>query len=372
MVKIKHDHPIKRGIFLHCLLECWSKFNLSYDMKFAHALSLSLAVLMISCGDSSTPDPSLEKTDSEKIESTERLLSADAPTLPEKKISQDGWVGTFYTYKSDFKEVFEDIEIPRLPPPGASPEFKTKRDENDTGLEPVNIGRLRLKAENAPYTGKIYQHFLSGEIQHYATYLDGVREGRAFWWRKDGNLTKVSEGWGYNYQEIHLETISNNPGKRLTSEMNAISPELAEPTSFAGIAEEWKEWATVNSEGITFCLSTGVYLDGVVKIYANEGHLDTVRRYKDGFLEGEFASYHANGTQSQSIQYKAGKKHGKEIWWQDNGYKSYSANFLDDQLHGKTYNWDDQGYLISSSEFDMGKPMRPVENVSAPAKKVEQ
>jgi hypothetical protein len=29
MVKIKHGHPIKRGIFLHCLLECWSKFNLS-------------------------------------------------------------------------------------------------------------------------------------------------------------------------------------------------------------------------------------------------------------------------------------------------------------------------------------------------------
>jgi antitoxin component YwqK of YwqJK toxin-antitoxin module len=110
----------------------------------------------------------------------------------------------------------------------------------------------------------------------------------------------------------------------------------------------------------------------VVKIYANEGHLDTVRRYKDGFLEGEFASYHANGTQSQSIQYKAGKKHGKETWWQDNGYKSYSATYLDGQLHGKTYNWDDQGYLISSSEFDMGNPMRPKEEVSAPAKKVEQ
>ena len=119
-----------------------------------------------------------------KIESTERLLSADAPTLPEKKISQDGWVGSIYNYKSDFKEVFEDIEIPRLSPSGAGPEYKTKRDENDTGLEPVNIGRLCLKADNAPYTGKIYQHFLSGEIQHYATYLDGVREGRAFWWKK--------------------------------------------------------------------------------------------------------------------------------------------------------------------------------------------
>ena len=69
---------------------------------------------------------------------------------------------------------------------------------------------------------------------------------------KDGNLTKVSEGWGYNYHEINLETISNNPAKKLTSEMKTISPELAKPASFAGIAEEWKEWATVNSEKLPF------------------------------------------------------------------------------------------------------------------------
>ena len=340
-------------------------------MNFAPILSIPLTVFVISCGDSSPPNPSPEKKASKKMESRERLLSADAPSLPEKKISQDGWVGTIYSYKSAFKEVFEDIEIPRLRPPGADPEYKTKRDENDTGLEPVKRGRLRLKDDNAPYTGKIYQHFLSGEIQHYANYVNGVREGQAFWWKKDGNLTKVSEGWGYNYQEINLETISNNPGKKLTSEMKAISPKLIEPTSFEGVAEEWKEWATVNSEGITFCLNTGVYLDGDVKIYADEGHLDTVRRYKDGFLEGEFASYHANGTQSKSIQYKTGKKHGKEIWWQENGYKSYSATYLEDQLHGKTYNWDDQGYLISSFEFDMGKPMRPEAGKSALAEKVE-
>ena len=73
---------------------------------------------------------------------------------------------------------------------------------------------------------KIYQHFLSDEIQHYTNYVNGVPEGRSFWWKKDGNLTKVSEGWGC--QNIRLN----------------------EPTSFAGVAEEWKERATVNLEGI--------------------------------------------------------------------------------------------------------------------------
>ena len=87
------------------------------------------------------------------MESRERLLSADAPSLREKKISQDGWVGTIYSYKSDFKEVFEYLEIHRLSPPEAGPEYKTKRDENDTGLEPVNRERLHFRDDNTPYTG---------------------------------------------------------------------------------------------------------------------------------------------------------------------------------------------------------------------------
>ena len=84
------------------------------------------------------------------------------------------------------------------------------------------------------------------------------------------------------------------------------------------------------------------------------------------------ATYHPNGTQAQSVIYKEGKKHGKEIWWQDNGYKSYSANHVGGKLHGKTFNWDHKGYLISQSEFDMGNPMRPTEEVTAPPPQVEQ
>ena len=71
-----------------------------------------------------------------------RLKVADAPSLS-KIISKDGWVGNVYDYRGDFIEVFEDHEILERSPPGAGPEYKVKRDENDTGLIPVNIGRLR-------------------------------------------------------------------------------------------------------------------------------------------------------------------------------------------------------------------------------------
>ena len=330
-------------------------------------------LLLNSCGDSSNNKISQEaESADESTKPISRLTSPDAPKLPIKLISSQGWVGNVFAYQNDFIEVFENVELPVVPPPGAGPEYEVKRDQNDTGMVPVSKGRLRFKGDNSPYSGKVFQHYLSGEILHYATYKDGFREGRAFGWKKDGNLTKVSQGWGYNYQEIDLNTILDNPGKELTAQMKVILPELETSAVFIGTQEEWKEWATVNSDGITFCLTTGVYLDGEVKIHAQEGHLDTVRIYKEGLLDGEFSKYHSNGTQSQSIQYKAGQKHGKETWWQDNGYKSYSANFLDGQLHGKTFNWDDNGYLASQSEFDRGKPMRPTEEVTAPVQKIEQ
>ena len=148
-------------------------------MKFTLTLSFTLLVLMVSCGDTNNPETSEEKTKPIKSEFPERLVSADAPTLPKKKISQDGWVGTVYDYRGDFVEVFEDHEILRTPPPGAGPEYKVKRDENDTGLIPVNMGRLRNRKDNSPFSGKIFQHFLSGELEHYANYEDGFRKGTA-------------------------------------------------------------------------------------------------------------------------------------------------------------------------------------------------
>ena len=135
-----------------------------------------------------------------------------------------------------------------------------------------------------------------------------------------------------------------------------------------GTHAEWEEWAMVNSEGFTFDLSTGVYLNGNVQLYSDGGHFDSISIYRGGCLEGEFAVFHANGTQSKSIQYKAGKKHGKETWWHENGYKSYSANHLDGQFHGMTYKWDDRGYLISTIEFDMGKPLLLTGELSGPAR----
>ena len=341
-------------------------------MRFAQAFSFLFSIFLLSCGDSNVPNPVPKENGENNDQIPMRLEVADAPSLPKKVISKDGWIGTVYDYWGDFVEVFEDHEILRTPPPGAGPEYKVKRDENDTGLIPVNMGRLRNRKDNSPYSGKIFQHFLSGELEHFANYEDGFRRGTAYWWRKDGNLTKVSEGWGYDYKEISITEELENPIAQTTQQMTNIDPSVAGTAIFVGFQNEWEDWSAVNSDGITFSLSSGVYLTGEVKIFSEDGDLQTIRRYKDGLLDGEMATYHPNGKQAQSVQYKAGKRHGKEIWWQDNGYKSYSANHVAGKLHGKTFNWDDKGYLVSQSEFDMGNPVRPTEKVSAPALQVEQ
>lgn len=341
-------------------------------MKFAQYLTFLLSIFLLSCGDSNTPNPNSKETGKDDDKIPQRLQAADAPSLPSKNISRNGWVGSMYNYKSDFLEVFENHEIPRNAPIGTGPEYKIKRDENDTGLIPVSMGRLRIRKDNAPYTGKIFQHFLSGELEHFANYRNGFRNGPAYWWGKDGNLTKVSEGWGYNYQEIPITKESENPIGTLTQEMRKINPLLKETALFAGFQKEWEEWSAVNSDGLTFPVSTGVYITGDVKIFSEDGNLETIRRYKDGLLEGELANYHPNGKQAKSVEYTAGQKNGKEIWWQNNGYKSYSANHVEGKLHGKTFSWDERGYLVSQSEFDMGNPLRPTEKVSVPAAEVEQ
>lgn len=290
---------------------------------------------------------------------TTRITKPDAPTLKKDLIPRNSFIGNRFTYERVFWEVFENIEIPRLPPPGAGPEYIVKRDENDSGLIPVSKGRLRLRNDNSPYSGKVFRHYISGELEHYSSYQNGFRTGKAYWWEKDGNLSKISEGWGFDYNELSLEEVTENPIRELESEMRKYSDIDADSAIFCGTLDEWKIWSTVNSDGIRFSLHNGENLNGEIKIFTSDGFLQSVRKYTDGLLDGEFCNYFTNGIQSQSINYRKGLKEGKEIWWSENGFKSYSANYTNGKLDGKVFSWDENGYLVSETEFIQGNEVRP-------------
>ena len=332
-----------------------------YDSSMRiHLLLSSTCLLLLSCEPQTEISPESEKDQQASLSViSNRILEPDAPKLKLDSITQNSFIGNHFTYKRVFLESFENIEIPRLPPPGAGPEYIVKRDENDSGLIPVNKGRLRLRKDNTPYSGKVFRHYISGELEHYSMYKDGFRTGKAYWWRKDGNLSKLSEGWGFDYNEFPIDQAVENPIWELESEMRKYSTIDADSAIFCGTQDEWQKWSTMNSDGVRLSLHNGENLNGEVKIYTGDGFLESVRQYKDGLLDGEYSSYHTNGIQSRSINYSKGLKDGKEVWWSENGFKSYSANHSNGKIDGKVFSWDDRGYLVSENEFYQGNEVRP-------------
>ena len=108
------------------------------------------------------------------------------------------------------------------------------------------------------------------------------------------------------------------------------------------------------------CVENGENLNGEVKIYSNDGFLNSVKKYKDGLLDGESSTFHQNGIQSRSVYYRTGHKHGKEIWWSDNGFKSYDlpimlmANYMGNHTIGIR-----KVFWFPKVEFDSGNEIRP-------------
>ena len=89
-------------------------------MKFA-SFFITLALLFSSCEKSNDPSPRQEEEKTGK--SVNRIEKADAPSLEPDPVISNAFVGNTFAYKRIFTEVFEDHEIPRLPPPGAGPKL---------------------------------------------------------------------------------------------------------------------------------------------------------------------------------------------------------------------------------------------------------
>ena len=159
-------------------------------------------LLFSSCdwsSDNSSPETKEENALTE-FNTKLRIVEADAPNMEQDKIHKDGFVGNKFTYKRVFAEVFEDIEVPRLPPPGSGPEFVVKRDENDSGLIPVNMGRLRVKSDVTTFLEKFFG-ISSPESLNISSY-EMVSCRSSILVAKDGNLSKVSRGWGYDAKKF--------------------------------------------------------------------------------------------------------------------------------------------------------------------------
>ena len=68
--------------------------------------------------------------------------------------------------------------------------------------------------------------------------------------------------------------------------------------------------------------------------------------YKDGKLEGLYATWYENGQKKVEGTYKDGKGEGLLTLWYENGQKNSEATFKDGKLVSETKMWDREGNEI--------------------------
>jgi antitoxin component YwqK of YwqJK toxin-antitoxin module len=338
-------------------------------MRYLFPIFLVL-VFLWSCGDDPTTTDNIG-TDENQPAALPVQKGPSAPVLTKPALPQSRWVGNPFQYAHVFREGFEIVEVARIIPAGAGPDYSVKRDASDPGTDPMELGRLRKKEDGMPYSGEVLRHFLSGKLEHYSKYQDGFRVGTAYWWDEQGGTAKVMKGWGGHSEPIDPSAVSPETYESFSKLLGSVDTSDSEAFIFSGTQKTWSKWAWETTEigsdqPVKFQSETGSHLNGQVRIYSEQGELKSVQTYDDGYLEGVRKEYYENGVQSLLCEFKAGLKEGKETWWSESGLKSYEAHHKDGKLEGLNTTWDNEGKILSQLRYENGEAVeRLVENGEA-------
>jgi antitoxin component YwqK of YwqJK toxin-antitoxin module len=219
--------------------------------------------------------------------------------------------------------------------------------------QPLEVKRLYVRSIDQPYNGSIIRLYLSGSPEYQANFESGFRKGVAHWWSPDGELVRAAKGWGNDLEEIDVNSIVNTFDK-VVAEVANYEPETDRHV-FRGSAKSFEEWNKYDTENRLTDGTTGELVSGQVKLYGNDGKLQSESNYKDGLVHGFSNSYHSNGVQATKTVFSNGAKAGTETWWGDNGLKSYEVNFLNGKMNGIETIWGEDGSITSQLRFKVGK-----------------
>jgi len=85
--------------------------------------------------------------------------------------------------------------------------------------------------------------------------------------------------------------------------------------------------------------------------YTGSDQIKEEFRYKNGLLEGMFASYYSSGKMHRKGQYRKGKMNGKWEMWSENGTRLLEAAYVDDMLEGSFTIYHSNGKVKESGEY---------------------
>lgn len=246
--------------------------------------------------------------------------------------SESNWVGNSAYYATIFEERMESAS--------------------------AEVRRLYVRATSSPYHGIVTRLYLSGAPEYQADFDDGFRKGVAYWWSPDGQLVRASNGLEGNFEELDLSFVVN-PIEKVVAEVNAREEEPHQPV-FHGSVKRFEEWNEYDSENRLTDGTTGEPVSGQVKLYGDDGKLQSKTNYRDGLVHGFSNSYHSNGVQATKTVFSNGDKVGTDTWWRDNGLKSYEANFVNGKMNGLETLWSEDGSISSQLRYNDGKLVETV------------
>jgi antitoxin component YwqK of YwqJK toxin-antitoxin module len=286
-----------------------------------------------------------------------------APSRADEPTPSDDWSGNSAYYLAKFEERYENAErqnkiLVEIPVQGEEREGSKPTLEEQIVSEPVEVKRLYVRAVDQPYNGRITRLYLSGSPEYQANFESGFRKGVAHWWSPDGELVRAATGWGNDLEEVDVNTIVN-PFDKVVAEVASREPESSRHV-FRGSAKSFEEWNKYDPDNRLTDAITGEVVSGQVKLYGDDGKLQSESNYQDGLVHGFSNSYHSNGVQATKTVFSNGDKAGTETWWGDNGLKSYEANFVDGKLNGLETIWSDDGSISSQLRYNDGKLVETV------------
>ena len=308
-------------------------------------------------GKASTHDHEDSKVEGEASEPS-RQAQATAPVREQEPPPASNWVGNSAYYAATFEERMDTAirekttEVLVAVPSEDGVENEASRKETKVVTESVNLLRLYVRSGSTPFTGSVTRLYLSGAPEFHSTFDDGFRNGIAYWWDKNGNLTQATKGWGDGEVNLDLNATAN-PIQEILQELAKSAAEPDKPI-FRGTLGSFDDWNGYDDEGRLLDGSTGEIVSGEIKLYGEDGKLESEAGYLEGVKHGASNNFHQNGVQSMKTLFARGVKTGTETWWSDNGLKTYEANFVNGNLNGLETVWDENGVIISQHRYQEG------------------
>ena len=161
-----------------------------------------------------------------------------------------------------------------------------------------------------------------------------------------------------DFEELDLSFVVNPIGK-VVAEVNARKEEPHQPV-FRGSVKQFEKWNEYDSENRLTDGTTSEVVSGQVKLYGDDGKLQSESNYQEGLVHGFSNSYHSNGVQATKTVFSNGNKAGTETWWGDKGLKSYEASFVNGKMNGLETIWGEDGSISSQLRYNDGKLVETV------------